>query len=75
MNQIDVVVDVRPSPDTAERIVSKQKLAISGEVHLVGSPVESRISLITREGQVSAGESAEAERDQAHTAFHRRCGA
>jgi len=28
MNEIDVVVDLRQSPDTAELIVSKQKLAL-----------------------------------------------
>jgi hypothetical protein len=60
MNQIDVVVDVRQSPDTAELIVSKQKVAFSGEAHLVGSPVESRIGLITRKAQVSVFEFAEA---------------
>jgi hypothetical protein len=54
MNEIDIVVDVRQSPDTAELIVSKQKVAFSGEAHLVGSPVESRVGLMTLKAQVSA---------------------
>lgn len=52
MNEIDVVVDVRPSPDSAELIVSKQKLAFSGEAHLVGSPVESRVGLLARKAKI-----------------------
>ena len=35
MKEIDLVVDVRQSPDTAELIVLKQKVAFSGEASLV----------------------------------------
>jgi len=59
MNEIDVVVDVRQSPDTAELIVSKQKVAFSGDAHLVGSPVESRVGFMTRKAKVSVFEFAE----------------
>jgi hypothetical protein len=59
MNEINVVVDVRPSPDTAEIIVSKQKVAFNGEARLVGSPVESRVGLMTRKAKVSIFEFAE----------------
>jgi hypothetical protein len=60
MNEIDIVVDVRQSPDTAELIVSKQKLAFSGEASLVGSPVESRVGLMTRKAKVDVFAFAEA---------------
>ena len=53
MNEIDVVVDVRQSPDTAELIVSKQKVAFSGEARTIGSPVETRIGLTSRKAKVS----------------------
>jgi hypothetical protein len=53
MNEINVVVDVRQSPDAAEIIVSKQRMAFSGEARLVGSPVESRVGLLTRKAKVS----------------------
>jgi hypothetical protein len=60
MSEIDIVVDVRQSPDTAELIVSKQKVAFSGEARLVGSPVESRVGLMTRKAKVSVFAFAEA---------------
>jgi hypothetical protein len=53
MNEINFVVDVRPSLDAAEIIVSKQKVAFSGEARLIGSPVESRVVLLTRKAKVS----------------------
>jgi hypothetical protein len=55
MNEIDVVVDVRQSPDTAELIVLKQKVAFSGESSLVGGPVETRVGLLTRTSQTKNG--------------------
>ncbi len=60
MNEIDLVVDVRQSPDTAELIVSKQKVAFSGEARFVGSPVESRVGLTTRKAKIDVFEFAEA---------------
>ena len=45
MNEFDIVVDVRQSPDTSELIILKQKVAFSGETSLVGGPVESRVGL------------------------------
>jgi hypothetical protein len=65
MNELDVVVDVRPSPETAELIVTKQKVAFSGEAHLVGSPVESRIGLVTAKHLQSVI-------DRSGITFHRR---
>ncbi len=53
MNQIDVVVDVRQSLDTAELIVSKQRLTFNGEASLVGPPVETRVGFVTRKAQVT----------------------
>jgi hypothetical protein len=65
MSEIDLVVDVRQSPDTGELIVSKQKLAFNGEAHLVGSPVESRVGLV-------AGEQGQPVFDRTRIVFHRR---
>jgi hypothetical protein len=49
MNEIDVVVDVRQSPDTSELIVLKQKVAFGGEASLIGAPVEARVSRVGEE--------------------------
>jgi hypothetical protein len=43
MSEIEVVVDVRPSPDSNELIVVKQKLTVSGELRPSGPPMETRI--------------------------------
>jgi hypothetical protein len=43
MSEIDIITDVRQSPDSAELIVVKQKIAISGESHPVGPPVETGV--------------------------------
>ncbi len=61
MSEIDFVVDVRQSPDTPELIVSKQKVAFSGDARLVGSLVESRVGLVARKAKVSIVSFAEAE--------------
>lgn len=53
MNQIDVVVDVRQSPDTGELIVSKQKLIFNGEATLDGPPVETRVGPVIRKAAVT----------------------
>lgn len=45
MSEIEVVVDVRQSPDSPELIVVKRKLAINGTVQLVGDPAEQRFEL------------------------------
>jgi hypothetical protein len=54
MNEIEVVVDVRQSPDTAELIVVKQKLVSAAELQPSGPPVEMRLGLMTRKAEVSA---------------------
>jgi hypothetical protein len=46
MNEIDVVVDVRQSPDNGELLVVKQKYLTTGEVRAVGPPVETRLDLM-----------------------------
>jgi hypothetical protein len=53
MSEIEVVVDVRRSADTGELIVSKQKVAFSGEARLIGAPVEARVGLVTRKARLS----------------------
>lgn len=43
MSEIDVVVDVRQHPDTAELIVVKQKMSMPAEARPIGPPVELRL--------------------------------
>jgi len=69
MNEIEVVVDVRHSPDTGELVVSKQKMAFSGEASLVGAPVESRVRLVTRKVRLSVFAFAEEESASVITAW------
>jgi hypothetical protein len=46
MTEIEVVLDVRPSLDKPELIVTKQKLAAEGNnLHLVGEPREERVEM------------------------------
>jgi hypothetical protein len=49
VNEIEVVADIRPSPDTAELIVVKRKLVADSAVRLAGEPLESRVSVATRQ--------------------------
>jgi hypothetical protein len=60
MKEIEVVVDVRPSPDTPELIIVKQKLATgNGDVHVVGAPAETRVGMAARRARLVPGECAE----------------
>jgi hypothetical protein len=52
MSEIEVVVDVRQSPDTAELIIVKQKLVSTGELQPTGPPVEMRLGLTNRKAQL-----------------------
>lgn len=45
MSEIEVVVDVRQSPDSLDLIVVKQKFATTGELHATGVPVESKLGM------------------------------
>ncbi len=46
MKEIEVVVDLRPSPDSPQLILVKQKLAAEGDrLMLVGDPHEERVEL------------------------------
>jgi hypothetical protein len=58
MNEIDVVVDVRQSPDTSELIVLKQKVAF-GDASLIGAPVETRVGLMLHKAQLEVFQFAE----------------
>lgn len=53
MNEIDVVVEVRQSPDSGELIVVKQKYLATGDIRPAGSPVETRIELMARKARLS----------------------
>ncbi len=59
MNEIEVVVDVRQSPDSAALIVSKQKLVTTGEFHPSGPPVETRLDLRNRTARLPGPEAVE----------------
>jgi hypothetical protein len=43
MNELQVVVDIQQHPQTHELIISKQKLAFTGDAHLVGPTIQSRV--------------------------------
>lgn len=53
MKELDVVVDVRPSADTDELIVTKQTVSFSGDADLVGGPKETRVRFAHRKAQLS----------------------
>jgi hypothetical protein len=59
MNEIEVVVDVRQSPDSPELIVLKQKLVTTGDLHPSGPPVETRLGLTNRKAELSVFEFAD----------------
>jgi hypothetical protein len=60
LKEIEVLVDVRLSPDSADLILTRQTLAIAGgELKAVNDPVESRLSLLVRRARVSLGASAD----------------
>ncbi|HEY8504412.1 MAG TPA: hypothetical protein VIL46_07495, partial [Gemmataceae bacterium] len=62
MKELEVVLDVRQSPDTPELIVVKQKVsAEGGELRLVGEPTEARVDLFARRVKVTVGELANGE--------------
>jgi hypothetical protein len=44
VNEIEVVVDIRQSPDSPELIVVKRKL-LAEDIHIAGEPIESRLPL------------------------------
>lgn len=56
MNEFDVVIDVRPSPDTPELIVMKQKLVADTSLHLVGQPREERVGMGLPRVKIAMGE-------------------
>ena len=46
MKEIEVILDMRPSPDSPEFILVKQKLAAEGDrLMLVGEPHEQRVGI------------------------------
>lgn len=49
MKAIEVIVDIKTSPDEPELVVVKQRLAAEGgELRLIGEPVETRLPLTAR---------------------------
>src|ERR1700682_2793 len=57
MTEIEVVLDIRPSPDAAELIVTKQKVGAEGNnLHLVGGPREERVAMGLPRVQITLGE-------------------
>jgi hypothetical protein len=68
MNEIEVVVDVRQSPNSAELIVVKQKLVTADELYPVGSPIETRLDLAAGVG----GDNLSPSRNGAGLTIHRR---
>jgi hypothetical protein len=49
VNEVEVIVDIRPNPGRTEWVVVKRKLtAEGGELHLVGEPTETLIGMATR---------------------------
>jgi hypothetical protein len=54
VKELEVVVDVRPSPDSPELIVVKQKLVVNGDdLHPVGPPSEQRIGMAIPRARLS----------------------
>ena len=45
MPEFEIVLDIRPSPNTSELIVTKQRLTSGRDVQLVGQPHEERVSM------------------------------
>jgi hypothetical protein len=65
VSEIEVVVDGRQNPDTAELIVVKQKLVSTGELHPSGPPTERHLGPPPRNGP-------EPERNGVGVLIHRR---
>lgn len=54
MSEITVLVDVRPSPDSPDLLLVRQKLVIEGgELRLVGVPTEEKMPLAARRAKIS----------------------
>jgi hypothetical protein len=53
MSEIEVVVDVKESPEAGGLIVVKRKLVATGDLHMSGSPVETTLGLMTRKATLS----------------------
>lgn len=59
MSEIEVVVDIRRSPDGHELIIVKQKIAFNDAAEPIGPPVETMLGMIVRKAQISVYELAE----------------
>ncbi len=59
MKEIDVILDIQPSPDTPELIVTKQRVVAEGTaLQLVGTPRQERLNIGLPRVQISLGERA-----------------